>query len=536
MATAFLQSYLLLNVFVIVGLISLHLLDLAGKSRRWALSFRHRLTYSYCLIGLLFSVPTFLHLFPESDFLPVKPQIWSTLAGSGLPGTLPNLTADNLFSDLTATTGTVPWYFYLTILIVTGITLGIGRFFLQQRQLNRLTRNSYQLKKIGRVHVLVTDNAISPFSCRTFAKLLIVIPCAILTDPEKLRIALAHEFQHHRQLDTAWVHALSLLKIFCFWNPAVYLLNNRIYELQEFACDETLIGHQRISPKAYGRCLLWVADLSRHSGYNHVGTTGMTKENAEHTLTRRVKVMMSFNKTRYGKTSKYGIGILVAAVTITISTMAGIAIAANEGFRDRTISLEQATQLAAQLATDSDFPIEVNAMVLEQLNRFVGTHSGREYMRSALIRMVPYKDMISGQLEKYKLPSELIVVPIIESGYRNLPASNKVAHGAGLWMFIKPTARNYGLKINKDLDQRLDTALETDAAMRLLSALNLRFRDWGLALLGYNAGEGAVQKGIEATNSRNVWTLIQAGHENDPSYVAKIVAANLVMKNPQLLD
>jgi membrane-bound lytic murein transglycosylase D len=130
------------------------------------------------------------------------------------------------------------------------------------------------------------------------------------------------------------------------------------------------------------------------------------------------------------------------------------------------------------------------------------------------------------------LPEELLAVPIIESGYRNF----KHRRVAGLWMFIEDTARAYNLRVDEATDDRLDVELETDAAMRLLGADYLRFQDWGLALMAYNAGEVRVQKGIDATGSRDPWKLIDAGFQGDADYLAKVIAAVILLRNPTCLD
>ena len=87
--------------------------------------------------------------------------------------------------------------------------------------------------------------------------------------------------------------------------------------------------------------------------------------------------------------------------------------------------------------------------------------------------------------------------------------------------------------MNNKVDDRLDVALLTDAAMRYLQANNLRFNDWHLSALAFNYGEGNVQKGMEATGSRDAWTLIRNGHEGDKDYLPKLMAAILIMKNPE---
>ncbi len=105
-----------------------------------------------------------------------------------------------------------------------------------------------------------------------------------------------------------------------------------------------------------------------------------------------------------------------------------------------------------------------------------------------------------------------------------------------MWQFIPSTARNFGLKVDAQVDERLDIERETDAAMRLLLANKARFNSWELSLLAYNVGENKVQDAINRTGSRDVWTLIDAGVENDTADVAKVMAAILIMKNPGFVN
>lgn len=128
-----------------------------------------------------------------------------------------------------------------------------------------------------------------------------------------------------------------------------------------------------------------------------------------------------------------------------------------------------------------------------------------------------------------------MAVPIIESGYQNLTEgqSNTPVKAAGLWQFIPTTARNYGLRVDSQKDERLDIALNTDAAMRYLQSNNLRFKDWHLSALAYNMGERAVQKGMNSLNTRDAWTLIRNGYEGDKDYLPKLMAAILIMRSPE---
>lgn len=184
--------------------------------------------------------------------------------------------------------------------------------------------------------------------------------------------------------------------------------------------------------------------------------------------------------------------------------MAVTAFASNALVPDRRVNMAQAKATAAQAQSKTGFQVVVNDLVLKQLNRYIGTPEGREF----------------------------------ESGYQNLTEqlSGTPGKAAGLWQFIPSTARNYGLRVDNKTDERLHVDLNTDAAMRYLSANNLRFKDWHLSALAYNMGENAVQKGIDATGSRDAWTLIRNGYEGDKDYLPRLMAAILIMQNPSSVE
>lgn len=126
-----------------------------------------------------------------------------------------------------------------------------------------------------------------------------------------------------------------------------------------------------------------------------------------------------------------------------------------------------------------------------------------------------------------------MAIPIVESGYQNLEERNQPGWGAGIWMFISSTARKYGLRVDSQVDERLNAELLTDAAMRLLKGDKLLFNDLLLSILAYNMGEQEVEKAIQQAGSRDAWTLIRKGYENDKDYLARVMAAILIMKNPE---
>jgi len=224
---------------------------------------------------------------------------------------------------------------------------------------------------------------------------------------------------------------------------------------------------------------------------------------------------------------------ITISMGLCLSLIMGATAFASKGLiQDRRITLSQAKEMAGKVHSESGFPVVVNDLVLKQLNRYIGTPEGREFMRNSLQRMENYRSVIEGKIDEYNAPSELMAVPIVESGYQNLEQDSNMGHGAGLWMFIAPTARTYGLRVNDQVDERLNVDLLSDAAMRYLQSNHLRFKDWHLAALAYNIGENRVQKAIDKTGSRDAWVLIRNGYENDRDYLPRLMAAIIIINNP----
>lgn len=236
-------------------------------------------------------------------------------------------------------------------------------------------------------------------------------------------------------------------------------------------------------------------------------------------------------------TEKKGKGIALGAGVLLALAMGTAAFASKGLVQDRRIDLAQAREMAVRASSQSDFPIVVNDLVVTQLNRYIGTPEGREFMRDSLVRMQDHKDMVNNFLSQYRLPSELLAVPIIESGYRNLDEShNPTAKGAGLWQFIPSTARNFGLRVDNQKDERLNVQILTDAAMRYLQSNNLRFKDWHLATLAYYLGENAVQKHMDRLKTRDAWEILRSVPQVDDNYLPMIMAAILIMNNPESVE
>jgi soluble lytic murein transglycosylase-like protein len=143
--------------------------------------------------------------------------------------------------------------------------------------------------------------------------------------------------------------------------------------------------------------------------------------------------------------------------------------------------------------------------------------------------------MVKSILQSRGLPASLIGVVAVESGFNPVALSNKGA--AGLWQLMPGTARQYGLVVSADQDDRFDEYKSTIAATSYLQQLHDQFGDWPLALAAYNAGSNRVLRGLGRFHAQNFWTLQRnsALPEETLAYVPKVLAAmgsRLVSQHP----
>ncbi|MGZ3688817.1 MAG: M56 and MltD domain-containing protein [Bdellovibrionota bacterium] len=352
-----------------------------------------------------------------------------------------------------------------------------------------------------------------------------MVPENLISDPTALRLAIRHELQHHRQRDTHTVHLVELARALFFWNPGYHAWANALARLQEFACDEALIGRQSVSPQAYGRCLFQVAEIASGSRRVHAGTTGMATGTSGSILKRRIEMILSM------KSRKKGSLMMVGLAMGTALAVGGASLATGGVIQERKLTMEEARTYAENAARQTVIPIDLNDLVLARLNYFIGTAEGRDHVQRAFHRMPLYKRMIEALTKRYELPEELIAIPFFESAFDNSRISSMLA--AGIWQFIPSTALTYDLVVNPREDDRFDPVKETHAAMKYYRDLWNRFGDWRLAIKSYNEGESRVEKLMAKLGTRDPWVLERA--ESMEDYLPGAIATLIILKNPELM-
>ncbi len=179
-----------------------------------------------------------------------------------------------------------------------------------------------------------------------------------------------------------------------------------------------------------------------------------------------------------------------------------------------------------------DIPISEHAKVLSYVEVFQGRM--REYIQDSLARGAKYMPMIQAVFRAEGLPLDLAYIPIIESAFKTNALSKASAKGP--WQFMRPTAKEHGLKTDWFIDERSDPEKSTVAAAKYLKSLSRTFHgDWNLVLAAYNGGPGRVSRAIRRSGMDDFWRLSATSRylpRETREYVPLILAAMIVGRNP----
>lgn len=155
-----------------------------------------------------------------------------------------------------------------------------------------------------------------------------------------------------------------------------------------------------------------------------------------------------------------------------------------------------------------------------------------EYMERMTARGSKYLFHIVEELERRNMPTELALLPYIESAYN--PQAVSSAKAAGIWQFMPATGKSFDLRQNMFRDDRRDVLASTRAALDYLEQLHRMFGDWHLALAAYNWGQGNVGKAVKRNSSAGLSTSYAELKMPDETryYVPKLQAVKNIVANP----
>ena len=424
------------------------------------MTYRHILATGRILAVVALIIPILPSWHGRSELSAISAQVWawpSMTAGMATAG-----------DDARIAVGIEAIQTSLGVSVVKGVTLMLflGGFlvvllhaFSQARSTFRSIRNAQVLRSVRSVRILISDIERVPFALWIPGRSYIVLPSTLVLCPADVRMALRHEGQHHRQRDTRYVYLTLLGRALFGVNPAVHWLAHQLNELQELACDEALARRPDHCRDAYCACLLRVAESAIAGPRSPLSAFMIHRQ--VNLLRRRIEAALQPSSPPLRATAATSVGLVAAALLAALGALIVTPI------HDRRVSRADAEQLVATTPGSATWGLRVNDAVLRQLNLLLGTPDGRIFLMASIARMRTYEPGVLTELQKYGLPSALAAVPLVESGYQNRPQRSGV--GAGLWMFIRSTARRYGLEVSGQHDERLNVSTETRAAAQMFA-------------------------------------------------------------------
>jgi membrane-bound lytic murein transglycosylase D len=134
---------------------------------------------------------------------------------------------------------------------------------------------------------------------------------------------------------------------------------------------------------------------------------------------------------------------------------------------------------------------------------------------------------------KNEIPEDLAYLPIIESGFR-VDATSR-ARAKGSWQFMAATARLFGLRVDWQVDERLDPFKAANAAARFMKSLYEEYNDWYIVLACYNGGPRRVKKAMRVLQTTDFFEINQSRHirRETKNYVPAFLASLIIARSPQ---
>ncbi len=183
----------------------------------------------------------------------------------------------------------------------------------------------------------------------------------------------------------------------------------------------------------------------------------------------------------------------------------------------------------AKLDATSPFDLVFNPHVLGFINLYAVRK--RELVSRMMGLSQLYYPMFEEVFDKHNIPLELKHLAVVESALN--PIARSKCGATGLWQFMYPTGKMYGLNVDSYIDERSDVYKATEAAASYLQSLYGMFHDWQMVLAAYNAGPGTISKAIRRSGGKKTyWEIRPFLPTETQAYVPAFIAANYVMSYP----
>ena len=196
-------------------------------------------------------------------------------------------------------------------------------------------------------------------------------------------------------------------------------------------------------------------------------------------------------------------------------------------------SIAQVKQQLSAPGTSIEQPFGMDCTSQPTVQEYIAifTAPGSKTMKAWIKRMGKYQAVLEKVLIQEDVPTDLIYLAMIESGFK--PRVKSPASAAGMWQFMAGTAKDMGLKINEYVDERYDPIKSAHAAAQYLKKQYARYNSWPLAMAAYNGGAGTVNIAIDRYNTNDYFKLVKYGAMYDETrrYVPRILAAAIIGKN-----
>jgi membrane-bound lytic murein transglycosylase D len=183
---------------------------------------------------------------------------------------------------------------------------------------------------------------------------------------------------------------------------------------------------------------------------------------------------------------------------------------------------------------------ELEIVMTPEVRKYVEHYArgnGRRTTLEGLERSTTYRERAEEIFAEVGVPTELVWLAQVESGWKSEAVSPVGA--CGVWQFMPATARDFEMRVDEEVDERMDFEKSTHASARYLRRLARRYDgNWELAIAAYNFGEGNIDKAIAKAGVEDFWVLCRADllPQETKDYVPKVLAVATIGANPASYD